>query len=141
MDKKLQGKLYKRYPELFRQRKLPMNKTAMCWNFQHGDGWFNLLGFMCQWIDWNMKKNSHCYPQIEFNTIKEKFGQLRVYIDVPKCSKEQQSGLDEIRGVISFVQAMSGHVCEICGKAGKTRCIDKWYKTRCDEHSKERRKR
>jgi hypothetical protein len=35
------------YPKIFRDRHAPMTHTAMCWGFEHGDGWFNIIDKMC----------------------------------------------------------------------------------------------
>lgn len=39
--------LCKKYPEIFRDRHVPMNQTLMCWGFACGDGWFALIDTLC----------------------------------------------------------------------------------------------
>jgi hypothetical protein len=43
MKKELDELLCKRYPKIFRDRYSPMTVTAMCWGFDIGDGWFNII--------------------------------------------------------------------------------------------------
>jgi hypothetical protein len=47
MTKDLDELLCKKYPEIFRDRQAPMNKTLMCWGFECGDGWFALIDTLC----------------------------------------------------------------------------------------------
>jgi hypothetical protein len=80
MNKKLTKKLLDKYPKLFRQASLSPQDTSMCFGFQCGDGWYNLINWTCSQLQWDIDRNG--YPQIEFNTIKEKFGTLRLYYHV-----------------------------------------------------------
>jgi len=121
MKKSLEAKLYKKYPKLFRQKDLPMSETAMCWNFQCDDGWWNLIDKTCAKI---VKVD----PEAEVNTVKEKFGTLRIYLDHAN-NEAQQIEWDVIDE--------SSKVCEQCGKVGKTVVIDNWYFTVCKKHEKE----
>jgi hypothetical protein len=47
MRKELDEKLCSKYPKIFRDRRGNMRTTAMCWGFEHGDGWFNIINKMC----------------------------------------------------------------------------------------------
>lgn len=47
MKKELDEQLCKKYPKIFRDRHAPMTKTAMCWGFDCGDGWYNIIDKMC----------------------------------------------------------------------------------------------
>ena len=47
MNQELDNKLCAKYPKIFRDRNAPMNQTCMCWGFEHGDGWFNIIDMMC----------------------------------------------------------------------------------------------
>lgn len=37
-----------KYPKIFKNRYAPMTSTCMCWGFEHGDGWFNILDGLCE---------------------------------------------------------------------------------------------
>jgi hypothetical protein len=47
MNKELDKQLCESYPEIFRDRHGDMRSTAMCWGFDCGDGWYNILDKMC----------------------------------------------------------------------------------------------
>jgi len=52
--------LVEKYPKIFVNRYADMQNTAMCWGFEHNDGWFWLLDQLCEsiqnYIDNNSKK-------------------------------------------------------------------------------------
>lgn len=48
MKKELDEALCKKYPKIFRDRHAPMTHTAMCWGFDIGDGWYNIIDVMCR---------------------------------------------------------------------------------------------
>lgn len=56
MRKELDEKLCEKYPLIFSQRHAPMTETAMCWGFDCGDGWYDLIDVLCHQIqshiDW-----------------------------------------------------------------------------------------
>jgi len=47
MRKELDELLCKKYPEIFVNRNAPMTETAMCWGFDCGDGWYNIIDRLC----------------------------------------------------------------------------------------------
>jgi len=47
MREELDKQLVEKYPKIFRDRYAPMNRTAMCWGFECGDGWYNIIDRMC----------------------------------------------------------------------------------------------
>jgi hypothetical protein len=47
MKQELDELLVKKYPRIFRDRYGSMMTTAMCWGFEHGDGWFNIIDLAC----------------------------------------------------------------------------------------------
>ena len=40
-----------KYPQIFQDRNKPMSVTAMCWGFNVGKGWNELLHNLCEKID------------------------------------------------------------------------------------------
>ena len=126
MSPELDKKLCEKYPKIFVNRHGDMKETAMCWGFECGDGWYDLIDHLCADLQWNTdKNNSHGrYPQIVVVQVKEKFGGLRFYVE---------SSNDVQDAVISFVESLSHHTCEVCGKPGNR--TDGWIQTRCDEHT------
>lgn len=87
------------------------------------DGWYDLLRDMFAEVQLELSK----YIQEDdtyFVQIKEKFGNLRVYMagDTTK----------EIYDVIEKYERLSGKVCEICGKAGSKTKNRSYVQTLCD---------
>lgn len=66
------------------------------------------------------------YPKVR--QIKEKFGTLRVYLDIT------DSNIDEI---VWFAETMSETTCEECGNIGELR-RGSWLKTLCETHADRR---
>ena len=56
MNDTLDQTLCERYPKIFANRYQDPQTTAMCWGFECGDGWFNLIDRLCgtiqNHIDW-----------------------------------------------------------------------------------------
>ena len=50
MKKELDEALCAKYPEIFRNRHSDMRTTAMCWGFDCGDGWYNIIDSACAMI-------------------------------------------------------------------------------------------
>jgi hypothetical protein len=59
MRKELDEALVAKYPLIFADRHGDMFDTAMCWGFECGDGWYNILDTLCaaiqHHIDWRNK--------------------------------------------------------------------------------------
>ena len=64
MREELDKKLCAKYPKIFRDRHAPMTETAMCWGFDHGDGWHNIIDRLCaniqHHIDQLLQSNERC---------------------------------------------------------------------------------
>lgn len=43
MNSELTQRLVKRFPVLYQDYDSPMTQTCMCWGFDHGDGWFEII--------------------------------------------------------------------------------------------------
>ena len=127
MKKELDDYLCTTYPAMFVNRHKSMKESCMCWGFECGDGWFQILNQLCQniqhHIDWKNKKEE-TVPQVVVEQVKEKFGTLRFYYS---------GGDDYIRGLVSMAESMSGVTCEECGNPG-TLSTSGWWKCKCAEH-------
>ena len=126
MTKELDEKLCKKYPKIFVNRNESMQKTAMCWGFECGDGWYWLIDRLCSNLQWSTDHNNSKgkYPQIVAVQVKEKFGGLRFYTE---SEAEAQSA------VISFVETLSEHTCEKCGSTKNIGKTQGWITTLCKE--------
>lgn len=63
MNKHYDSYLVKKYEPLYRERFLPMSHTAMCWGFEVGDGWFNIINSLSYHLccDWLQAKSKYEY--------------------------------------------------------------------------------
>jgi hypothetical protein len=72
MKRELDEYLCKVYPKMMVNRDKPMTETAMCWGFDCGDGWFQILnqlmGNIQNHIDWKERQRE---VSIKFNRIAE----------------------------------------------------------------------
>jgi hypothetical protein len=103
-----------------------MTETAMCWGFDWGDGWFNIIDKLCSQIQWHLDHNAEKEtPQVVAVQVKEKYGTLRFYYD---------GGDRFIDGLESMATAMSAVTCELCGSPGKL-VGNGWVRTLCKIHA------
>jgi len=70
MKQELDKLLCDRYPKMMVNRNKDMKETCMCWGFECGDGWFNILdqlmGSIQHHIDWKEKQRRW---SIEYNEM------------------------------------------------------------------------
>ena len=134
MKQELDKLLCEKYPKMLINRNKPMTETCMCWGFECGDGWFqildSLMGNIQHHIDWNNKNFEKGYtqykqvPQVTLDQVKEKFGTLRFYYT---------GGDDYISGLVAMAESMSAVTCEQCGNPGTTGGQG-WISTLCETH-------
>ncbi len=137
MKQELDEALCAKYPKIFRDRHAPMTETAMCWGFDIGDGWYQILDSLCgniqRYIDWKNRsaeagqKDFTPVKQVVAVQVKEKFGGLRFYYN---------GGDEQIFGMVRMAESWAAHTCETCGAPGKFRGRG-WVYTACDLHTKE----
>jgi hypothetical protein len=148
MRQELDEALCAKYPKIFKDRFGDMKETLMCWGFECGDGWYQILDSLClniqshiDWshknYEWDLKWNAeHPEEQRPVRTpvsqvvavqVKEKFGGLRFYYN---------GGDDQVYGMVRMAESWAANTCEECGAPGKLRGKG-WYYTACDAHTKE----
>ena len=128
MREELDKKLCEAFPILYSGRRLPMTQTAMCWGFEHNDGWFDIIWDLSEKLE-NINKSlpSDGGSFIVATQVKEKFGTLRFYTGgIPS------SVSDEVYKLIDEAETASEKTCERCGKEGKL-CGKGWVSTKCKE--------
>ncbi len=133
MRRELDEKLCKLGPTLFADRFAPMTTTAMCWGFECGDGWYDLLEEAITKLEPLVAAAKKKDPEgwdfgyYRASQVKEKYGTLRFYM-----SGETK----KMSTIIRKAERRSSKTCEACGKAGKLRG-DGWYVVRCDACNEE----
>ena len=147
MKQELDEQLCKKYPLIFKNRHGDMRETLMCWGFECGDGWYQILDSLCANIqnhidhvkkqrdyevekgiggEMGMPRTPHV-EQVVAVQVKEKFGGLRFYYD---------GGDEQIFGMVRMAESWAAHTCETCGAPGKMR-NGGWIRTLCDQHEEE----
>lgn len=166
MKKELDYYLVKKYPEIFVDRHGNPTKTAMCWGFECGDGWFRLLNVLCWQIQHRIDSAREAHENglkwqkaRDENRLEDLPTWLRNYVQDPEYVieipplvpqvhavqvKEKfgslrfyiSGGDDVVHALISMAESMSAITCEVCGDAGKMQ-TGGWIRTLCDKHAKD----
>lgn len=119
MNEELQKKLFDQFPKVFAAKK---DSPFYYRGFECGSGWYPLLcrfSAACELI-----RQDH-NDRLITAQVKEKFGQLRIYIEGPIWAQQlARSAESESKGI-----------CEVCGQPGVTIVdVDGLYMTRCTDH-------
>ena len=161
MRKELDEALVAKYPLIFRDRNGDMRTTLMCWGFECGDGWYNIIDVLCGKLS-----SEYMSAKSRYDFIKDRVGE-KMYggsgdvitqgeIDQRKLVMEEeaskvpvavqikekfgglrfyvQAATSKHYDYISFAESMSYRTCEQCGAPGK-RYTDGWHKVLCDIHA------
>jgi hypothetical protein len=123
MDDKLQNKLFKNYPKIFKQVNDPITETCMCWGIDTENGWYWLINELCSSIQSYIDANQHLeIQQVEAVQVKQKYGSLRFYYS---------GGNDDINGMVMFAEKLSYSICENCGSKRGIKHTRGWILTLC----------
>lgn len=152
MKKELDEALCAAYPKIFKDRHGDIKETLMCWGFECGDGWYQILDSLCgniqSHIDWSHKNHEwdlkwnkehpdeqravrDIVPQVVAVQVKEKFGGLRFYYE---------GGDEQVFGMVRMAESWAANSCETCGAPGTIR-RGGWMRTLCDKHETEYQER
>ena len=113
-----------KYPILFQQKDLPMNRTCMCWGIDCPEGWHDIVKDVCNKIETinNTVGKDHNF-EIQAIQVKEKFGTLRFYIgnypkeDASDEDMELARLFEEIcEDVVTRAEYLTESVCQVCGR-------------------------
>ncbi len=94
--------LYDRFPNLYAEHTLPPAESSMCWGFQCGDGWFDLLESLSEAIT---AHGTGSGLDIIATCVKEKFGGLRFRV---------RGGDDEVAALVEKAERASVWICQAC---------------------------
>jgi len=70
--KELDEKLCEKYPLIFKDRHENMQNTAMCWGFECGDGWYNIIDTLC-----GLLYSDYRHAKGQYDYLAEKLGKPR----------------------------------------------------------------
>lgn len=102
---------------------LPWSPSAGTWtDVECGEGWNRLLAE----LDADLRR---LCPGYQVTQVKEKFGTLRFYIDLPEATSDAVR--EAVHTRIATAEAASATVCELCGAPGELRGRS-WRVTLCD---------
>lgn len=123
MSPELDEKLCMRFPLLYADRHASMKTTCMCWGFECGDGWYELI----KNLSLKLERVIESLPadqreHYRASQVKEKFGSLRVYLT---------ASTEEMEDCILEAEEESARTCEDCGAPGELRSGG-WLRTLCD---------
>lgn len=123
-------KLYTAFPRLYRERLLPLSETGMCWGFECGDGWFDLLWQLSQALEGEARQQGLNPDADEWpcaTQVKEKFGGLRFYM------RHETSAMTAL---IENAETLSERTCDVCGQSGiQSRSTSGWISVKCVAHT------
>lgn len=71
MKNELDKQLCAKYPLIFKDRNASMQETLMCFGFECGDGWYNILDALCSNIQW------HINHQLKAAKTNAKYNKMR----------------------------------------------------------------
>jgi len=106
------------YPNIFRERTMPMNQTCMCWGFSIGKGWYAILDRLCDKLQVIEKVSG---VAVIFTQIKEKFGGARYYYRLEYKKGKNINPIyyaiyaDMIGALIHAAENKSDSTCAECG--------------------------
>lgn len=134
MNQELTNKLFTRYPFLYADKNKPITESLVCFGFECGDGWFDLIDDLSralekeieQWIKKNGQLTDEGYMSSDFPRafqMKEKFGRYRMYMT---------HGTDKMYKLLDEAEDKSATICMKCGQPGTLRTKG-WWQTLCDE--------
>ena len=91
-------------------------------SLSYGDGWAGIMETLCERLQFHADHNA--MPPVEITQAKEKNGELSVLY---------AGGDRYAHGLVDMAEALSAHVCEVCGAPGQLSEGDV-LRTRCTEH-------
>jgi hypothetical protein len=122
MNPVLTEKLYSSFPRIYRGRYKSKYESGMCWGFECGDGWYQVLYDLSQELEGYLI----AHPDLDFEVvqIKAKAGSLRF-----RLNWRDAAVLDMVSRAIS----QADNACELCGKLGRfTLPCKAWQMVPCD---------
>jgi hypothetical protein len=103
-----------KYPLLYKDKSLSPRESLMCFGFECGPGWYDILDRLSAKLEKEIEKFLQDNPQAEYAPravqVKEKYGSLRFYM---------HGSTEAMENFITEAEEESERTCENCGKEGK----------------------
>lgn len=130
MRSELAETILKECPIIYRGAILGPDKNLMCFGFECGSGWYNLILNLSLKIERLTEQLIERGVESEYLPVvvqvKEKYGGLRFYLNV---------STEEMDELIEKAEEESLEICEECGKAGRLMAVyGRFHRTCCDDH-------
>jgi hypothetical protein len=98
------------------------------YGFRVGDGWSGIVRGLLDRIA-EFTGGPEAFPQIHIFEIKEKYGELRIYMSDVEGEHAEAVGIAVARAV-----GLSRITCETCGRPGRLIQSGGWWHVACHEH-------
>lgn len=124
MTPELEKALQEKYPLWLRDLYGDLRTTSLTWGIECGNGWFAILDRLGSKIEKLLvaMKNKGVEDLPKARQIKEKYGELRVYMDW--CT-------EDIDKAIRQAEEESHFTCEKCGEVGELDEDSSWLSVLC----------
>lgn len=111
-----QEQIFKKYPDLYREKDLSPQETAMCYGLDVPEEWFSAIDKL-SFVLSNLPTYGHIQPKIVAKQVKIKFGQLRFYYMVELENfkgerAEEEYFVNRVKGYVNGAIAMASQLCE-----------------------------
>ena len=133
MRKELDEELCKKYPKIFRDRHGDMRSTAMCWGFDCGDGWYNLIDKMCSVIQGHInntraqRARALRYNRALCRAVKGDLRPLQMHFTYGRNATEpSEYGIKEAAKVLEDIEPQCRQVPSACPQVIATQVKEKY---------------
>lgn len=133
MRKELDEALCKKYPKIFRDRHGDMRSTAMCWGFECGDGWYNILDRMCAIMQNHInytraqKVRALRYNRALRRAVKGDLRPLQMHFTYRQNATEPcEYGIKEAAKILEDIEPQCKPVPEVCRQVIATQVKEKY---------------
>lgn len=127
MKTSLANRILIRCPIIYRGRHFGPKHNLMCFGFECGDGWYQIIYDLSISIETHatqLRADGVSDEQLPcVSQVKEKFGGLRFYVD------NLYGNMGEL---IDATEALSQETCDVCGDQAKCQYSGGWLRTICN---------
>lgn len=118
----------KTFPKLYADRHASMTTTCLCWGFEIGKGWQQLVWDLSEKLEAEIAKQTLADMPCRASQVKSKYAGLRFYMT---------ASTDAMDKLISEAEERSSSVCEECGLPGDV-YGSSWITCYCEDCARKR---